>query len=140
MMQKEHRKTCHDELGDQNNETQILSMETSGEGNESGQGSRMVNAIDRLIHGQMNKSTPKIRELSKPLDCSTPNRTGSGPSPFTNAWPDIEEFDCPIHAPPAGRNKQRQLNDLYPALPAALAQPNLRPKTPYIPRYPLSGK
>ena len=116
-------------------------METTGEGNDSGQGFRMVNAIDRLIQGQMNKSTPKIREITKPLDCSTPNRACNGPNPFAKAWPDIDGIDRPIHAPSVGNNKQRQLNDLsYPTLPAASMPLAPRPKTPYVPTHPMRGK
>ena len=72
-----HRQPPTDDVHD----ASTLSMEISGDNNE-GMGSKMINAIDRLIYGQNTKSKQKIEMLTKPIQSSTPNRPDTLNNPF----------------------------------------------------------
>ena len=108
-----------------------LSMETSGD--LEGDGSRMINAIDRLLAEQTAKSTSKINQLihPEPLSSSTPNRPmgKAKADPFAGALPGIiatpSVKSTNVHNVPNDRS--------YPSLPSVKAP--LKTATPYVQQF-----
>ena len=108
------------ESNDLSNES-FLSMESVGDPRD---GTRMVNAIDKLIKDQTDKKFGSGGANDLPLKCSTPARNTCDKNPFAGAWPNL--------------TTSRQVNPAslsdrsYPTLPPTNPLSRGKSKTPYV--------
>ncbi len=99
----------------------FLSMESEG---DAADGSRMVNAVDKLLKDQNQKHFGLAGKAELPLKCSTPNRESSKTNPFAGAWPETTALK------PTQTHRESLSDRSYPTLPPSNPLSRGKAKTP----------